>query len=168
MTSPSPVPERQTLVPYLMVRGASAALAFYSEAFGARERVRLTLPGGRIAHAETELSGNLIWLADEAPELGLPGPVTLGGAGAMVYAYVPDVEALCARATRAGATVMRPLADQPWGDRTVTLRDPFGHVWTLASRREQMERDEAARQTVAEYQRLDSGTRGDRPGVRGS
>jgi PhnB protein len=149
VTNPSPVPERQSIVPYLLVRDASAALAFYAEAFGAVERVRVALPDGHIAHAETELAGNLVWLADEAPVLGFPGPATLGGAGVMVYAYVPDVEASCARAVGAGATLLRPLSDQPWGDRTATVRDPFGHVWTLATRRRSMARDAAAEATRA-------------------
>lgn len=149
MTSTSPVPERQSVIPYLMVRDAAAALAFYAAAFGARERVRMALPDGRIAHAEIELSDNLIWLADEAPELSFPGPETLGGAGAMVYVYVADVDATCARATAAGAALVRPLADQSWGDRTVTLRDPFGHVWTLATRKERLTLAEAQRRAHA-------------------
>ncbi len=149
MTDASPVPDRQSVIPYLMVRDAPAALEFYVLAFGARERMRMALPSGRIAHAEIELSGNLVWLAEEAPELSFPGPQTLGGAGAMVYAYVPDVDALCGRAVAAGATLLRPVADQTWGDRTATLRDPFGHVWTLATRRERLTLEEALRRSVA-------------------
>jgi PhnB protein len=149
MTDELPLPERQPVIPYLMVRDAAAALAFYARAFGARERVRWPLPDGRIGHAEIELSGGQIWLADEAPELDCPGPQTLGGAGAMLFVYVTDVDALCAQATSAGATVVRPLADQFWGDRTVTLRDPFGHVWTLATQRERLTLEEAARRARA-------------------
>ena len=149
MTHENPVPDRQSVIPYLMVRDAAAALSFYGEAFGARERMRMPLPDGRIGHAEIELSGNLVWLADEAPELGCPGPQALGGAGAMVYAYVADVDATSARAVSAGAAVVRPLADQFWGDRTVTLRDPFGHVWTLATRKERLTPEEAARRAQA-------------------
>jgi PhnB protein len=133
------------VIPYLMVRDAAAALSFYAEAFGARERVRWPLPDGRIGHAEIELSDEQVWLADESPELGCPGPQTLGGAGAMVFVYLPDVDSICARAVAAGAVVVRPLADQFWGDRTVTLRDPFGHVWTLATRKERMTLAEATR-----------------------
>lgn len=151
MSGVSPVPGRQTIVPYLMVRDAPAALAFYAEAFGAEERVRLTLADNRVAHAETELGGNLVWLAEEAPELGCPGPATLGGTSAMVYTYVPDVDALCARAVGAGARVLRPLSDQAWGDRSVTLADPFGHVWTFATRRESLACGEAARRTLEGY-----------------
>lgn len=136
-------PARQSVIPYLMVRDAQAALAFYATAFGARERVRWPLPDGRIGHAEIELEGGAVWLADEAPELDCPGPQTLGGAGAMLFVYVADVDALGARAVAAGATVLRPLADQFWGDRTLTLRDPFGHVWTLATVRERMTLEEA-------------------------
>jgi PhnB protein len=111
--------------------------------------MRMALPGGRIVHAEIELSDNHVWLAEEAPELAFPGPETLGGAGAMVYAYVRDVDETCARAVAAGAEILRPLADQTWGDRTVTLRDPFGHVWTLATRKERLTLDEARRRSAA-------------------
>lgn len=136
-------PASGPVIPYLMVRDAKAALAFYSAAFGARERVRWPLPDGRIGHAEIELEGGAVWLADEAPELGCPGPERLGGVGAMLFVYVSDVDSLAARAMAAGATVLRPLADQFWGDRTLTLRDPFGHVWTLATVRERMTLEEA-------------------------
>lgn len=146
MSPSTPAPERQTVIPYLMVRHAAAALAFYARAFGASERVRWPLPDGRIGHAEIELEGGQIWLADEAPELACPGPETLGGAGAMLFVYVANVDALCARAKGAGATILRPLADQCWGDRTVTLRDPYGHVWTLATPKERPTLEEATRQ----------------------
>lgn len=142
-TRDNPVPGRQTVIPYLMLRNSAAAIAFYVEAFGARERLRMRLPDGRMAHAEIELSGNLVWLADEAPELGCQSPETLGATGVMVFAYTPDVDALAARAAAAGAVVMRPLADQFWGDRTVTLRDPFGHVWTFAMRKQYLTLEEA-------------------------
>lgn len=139
----NPVPDRQSVVPCLLVADADAALRFYLQAFGARERTRMPLPDGRIGHAELELSGNQIWLSDEAPEHGMRGPAALGGAGAMLFVYVADVDAMAARAAAAGATVIRPLADMYWGDRTVTLRDPFGHVWTLATRRERISLAEA-------------------------
>lgn len=139
----NPVPDRQSVVPYLMVRDSRAAIDFYVAAFGARERVCMALPDGRIAHAEIELSGNQVWLADEVPELGCAGPATLGGAGAMLFAYVADVDDLLPGAVAAGAVIVRPLANQFWGDRTVTVRDPFGHVWTLATRVERMSREEA-------------------------
>ena len=143
MKSDTYTPGPQTVIPYLMVRGAPAALTFYATAFGARERVRMALADGRIGHAEFELCGNLVWLADEAPEIDCPGPQTLGGAGVMLFVYCPDVDALCARAVAAGCVVVRPLADQFWGDRTVTLRDPFGHGWTFATRRVQLTLEEA-------------------------
>jgi PhnB protein len=134
VTDGNPVPARQSVLPYLLVRDCARALAFYAAAFGARERVRFPLPDGRIGHAEIELGGNQVWLSDEAPEKGFPGPATLGGASVLIYAYVPDVEVLCARAVAAGAELLQPVADQPWGDRNATLRDPFGHVWTFATR----------------------------------
>jgi PhnB protein len=143
LSATNPVPERQSILPYLMVRDAARALDFYVKALGARERVRLADPDGRIAHAELELEGNQVWLADEAPELGCPSPETLGGTAAMVYAHVADVGALTARALAAGATLLRPPTDQFWGSRTATLRDPFGHVWTLATVRERMTREQA-------------------------
>ena len=130
----APVPAGySTVTPYLTVRGAAKAIEFYQAAFGATEVMRLTGPDGAVGHAEVKIGDSRVMFADENPEWGNRGPETLGGATAGLCVYVPDVDAQFARAVAAGATVMKPVADQFYGDRTGTVIDPFGHVWTLAT-----------------------------------
>lgn len=122
-------------VPYLMINGAAAAIDFYVEAFGATERYRLQMPGGAIGHAEIEIDGAVLFLAD-APE-DMPGdtrnPQTLGGTTVLLHRYVEDVDAVVERATKAGATVVREPDDQFYGDRAAVVSDPFGHAWSFHS-----------------------------------
>ena len=122
-----------TATPHLIVKGAARALDFYRRAFGAVERGRCEMPDGQIGHAEIEIGDSLIMLADEFPEMGYLGPLARGGTSTVIRLYVEDVDARFAQALAAGATLTRPLADQFYGDRTGTLTDPFGHVWTLAT-----------------------------------
>jgi PhnB protein len=117
--------------PYLCVRGAAAAIDFYTKVFGAEELMRLTEPGGRIAHAELKLGPGTLMLADEHPEYGIQSPLTFGGTGTTLHLHVDDVDALTIRAREAGATVLRAPADQGHGERQARLRDPFGHEWLL-------------------------------------
>jgi uncharacterized glyoxalase superfamily protein PhnB len=117
---------------YLHIRNASAAIAFYEAAFGARELYRLTEPGGtRVGHAELDLGGNKIMLADEYPELGVTGPESLGGTSVTIHLMVDNADAAIDRAVKAGATLERPAKDEFYGDRTGAIRDPFGHRWIL-------------------------------------
>lgn len=120
-------------VPYLMIDGAAAAIDFYAEAFGATERYRLAMPGGAIGHAEIEIDGAVLFLAD-APE-DMPGgnrsPKALGGTSVLLHRYVADVDAVVERATAAGATVVRGPEDQFYGDRAAVVTDPFGHTWSF-------------------------------------
>ena len=122
-----------TLVPYLHVPSAAAAIDFYVEAFGAVETLRLTMPGGAIAHAEVKIGDSAIMLGDENPQWGNKSPKTLGGATGGYMIYVDDVDAAFAKAVAAGATLLRPVMDQFYGDRSGTVTDPFGHNWTLAT-----------------------------------
>jgi PhnB protein len=122
-----------TVTPYLCVKGAASALDFYAHAFGAVEALRLAAPGDRIGHAEIRIGGAPIFLADEFPEIGVLSPATLGGSPVTIHLTVPDVDALFTRAVAAGATVLRPLADQGRGHRNGKLTDPFGHTWMLSS-----------------------------------
>ena len=131
-----------SVTPYLMVRDAQRALALYRDAFGAAELMRFEA-GGRIAHAEVKIGDSHVMLADENPDEGFVGPQTLGGAGASLMLYVDDVDATFARALAAGATQRRAVADQFYGDRVGTLADPFGHVWSIATHREDVSIDEA-------------------------
>jgi len=133
-----------SVTPYLMVRDAVRALAFYREAFGAVELMRFEA-NERIAHAEVKIGDSHVMLADENPAEGYVGPQTRGGAGASLMLYVDDVDATFARALAAGATQRRAVADQFYGDRVGTLADPFGHVWSIATHREDVSIDEAKR-----------------------
>jgi len=141
----SPIPAGyHSVTPYLLVREANRALAFYRDAFGATELMRFDA-GDRIAHAEIRIGDSHVMLADENPAEGFVGPQTLGGAGSSLLLYVDDVDATFARAIAAGATSKRPVADQFYGDRVGTLADPFGHMWSIATRREDVSVDEAKR-----------------------
>ncbi len=133
-SAPTPPTERRstamsTLIPYLVVRDARAALSWYAEAFGAHTVGDPYLDGDRIGHAEMEVAGATLYLADPYPELGLTGPED-GHVAASLHLSVPDVDAAMARAEAAGATVERPAADAPYG-RTGVILDPYGHRWML-------------------------------------
>lgn len=128
--SESPSPVREVYL-YLIVRGADAAIAFYTRVFGARENNRITDDAGRVAHAELWLGPVLVMLADEFPEHGIRSPLAFGGTGTTIHLHVDDVDALTRRAVDAGAVVTRAPADQPHGERQSRFRDPFGHEWLL-------------------------------------
>jgi PhnB protein len=138
-----------SITPYLLVRDAGKALDWYAQALGARELMRFPLPGGGIAHAEVMIGDSHVMLADEVPDQGFVGPQTLGGAGVSLMLYVDDVDATFARAVAAGATSRRPVVDQFYGDRSGTLVDPFGHVWTIATHKEDVSAEEAQRRMKA-------------------
>jgi PhnB protein len=130
--------ERQpALAPHVVVKGAASAIEFYRTAFGATEVFRLSDPASdRIGHAELDLLGSRLMLADEYPDFGALSPVSIGGSPVTLHLYVEDVDTVVARAVDAGATVLRPLKDEFYGDRTAMLVDPFGHRWQVATRRE--------------------------------
>jgi PhnB protein len=145
-TKVKPVPEGyHTLTPYVIVKGASAAIDFYRKAFGAEELVRMPMPGGLVGHAELQLGDSRLMMADEMPESGAKSPSTLRGTTAGLCLYVPDVDAIFKRAVDAGAKVVRPVQDQFYGDRSGTVEDPFGHQWTLATHIEDVSPEEMAR-----------------------
>ncbi|MEQ8747098.1 VOC family protein [Pyruvatibacter sp.] len=124
---------------YITVKGAADAIAFYAAAFGAVENYRLEDPdSGRIGHSEISIGTNIVMISDEYPDFGAVSPDTLGGTPVKLHLYVEDVDAVFAQATKAGATELRPLKDEFHGDRTGTLMDPFGHIWMLASRVEEV------------------------------
>ena len=136
-----------SVTPYLMVRDAARAIAFYRDAFDAHEVMRFNGADGRIAHAEVTIGDSHVMLADETPEF--VGPQTLGGAGISLMLYVDDVDATFARAVAAGGTVRRPVADQFYGDRVGTLADPFGHVWSIGTHREDVSLEEMQRRMAS-------------------
>lgn len=127
-----------TVTPYLIIQGAAKAIEFYKQAFGATELMRLDAPGGTIGHAEIKIGESIIMLADEHPEMGYRGPQALGGTPVCLMLYVEDSDAMFALAIAAGGTVQKPIQDQFYGDRSGQLVDPFGHVWTIASHKEDL------------------------------
>ena len=127
------------------MRNAAAAIDFYKKAFNAVELMRFPGPGGKIMHAEVKIGDSPVMLADEMPEEGHVGPQTLGGVGVSMMLYVEDVDTRFAQAVAAGATIKRPVQDQFYGDRTGTLVDPFGHVWSIGTHKEDVSMEELQR-----------------------
>src|SRR5260221_513325 len=116
-----------TLIPYIAVKGAAAAIAFYKKVLDAKQMVRLTDPSGHIGHAELKIGDGMIFLSDESPAFGALSPLTVGGTPVKLHLYVADADKTIARAAKAGATVLRPAQDQFYGDRSGMISDPFGH-----------------------------------------
>jgi PhnB protein len=145
-----PIPEGyHSVTPFLAVDDASAAIEFYTRAFGAKERMRMPGPDGMIAHAELEIGDSLIMLSDPFPHSQTKPPKELGGTTGGVFLYVEDVDAAFQQATEAGATVTMPLEDMFWGDRFGTVTDPFGHNWSLATHKEDLTEEEIAQRGQA-------------------
>jgi len=146
-----PVPEGyHTVTPYLIFDGAGGAIEFYKRALGASEVLRLDDPSGRIHHAEIKIGDSCIMLADEHPELQALSPKTIGGSPVSLHVYVEDVDAAVDRAVKAGAKLVRPVADQFYGDRTGGVEDPFGYRWFIATHKEGLTIDEIRRRAAAQ------------------
>jgi PhnB protein len=153
MAAPKPIPDGyRSVTPYLIVADAAGAIEFYKQAFVATERLRLVAPTGEIGHAELIIGDSLVMLADEHPAHGARGPNAFGGSPVTLHLYVEDVDAVAARAVAAGATETRPIQDQFYGDRSGAFTDPFGHVWHIATHKEDVAPDEIARRAVAAMQ----------------
>jgi PhnB protein len=134
MADVKPIPDGYPQVtPYLCVDDAKAAIEFYTGVLGAKERMHMPGPDGKIGHAELELGDSLIMLADEFPEMGVRGPKAVGGTPVMISLYIEDVDAVFDAAVTAGATAVRPVENQFYGDRTGQFEDPFGHRWSVAT-----------------------------------
>jgi PhnB protein len=147
-----------TVTPYLAIKGAAQAIDFYKRAFGAQERLRVPGPDGKsIGHAEIVIGDSILMLADEMPEYGNRSPQSLNGTPVFFGLYVPDADASFQRALAAGAKVIKPLADQFYGDRTGTVQDPFGFIWTLMTHKEDVEPEELNRRLTAEYAKMKAG-----------
>jgi PhnB protein len=145
-----PVPEGyRTATPYLIVKGAAEAIEFYKRAFGATEMLRMADPQGKVGHAEIKIGDSVIMLADEHPAMGYRGPRSLGGSSVSILLYLEDVDGVFERAVKAGAKAQRPVVNQFYGDRSGTLEDPFGHVWTVATHVEDVPPEELQRRAQA-------------------
>jgi len=154
MSSPSmPVPEGfHTVTPHLIIQGAAGAIDFYQRAFGAEEVCRMPGPdGATVMHAELKIGDSMLMLCDEFPQMGSRSPGTLGGTPVTIHLYVPDAEAVVARAAEAGAEVTMPVQDMFWGDRYGRLRDPFGHEWAVATHVEDLTPEEIGKRAAAAF-----------------
>jgi uncharacterized glyoxalase superfamily protein PhnB len=147
-----PIPaNHRAITPHLVVKGASEAIAFYEQAFGARELSRMPFPSPdgtmKLGHAELEIGDSKLFLADEFPEYGAVGP----GASSPVtiHLYVTDADAAFAQAVEAGATVSMPVSDMFWGDRYGKVIDPFGHHWSIAEHLEDLTPEQMSEKMAA-------------------
>lgn len=146
--SVKPIPDGyHSVTPYLICQGAAGAIDFYKSAFGAIELFRLPMPDGKIGHAEIKIGNSPIMLADEFPDMGFSSPTTLKGTPVSLMIYVEDCDTMFAKAIEIGATVVKPLQDQFYGDRSGCLTDPFGHVWSIATHKEDVPPEELARRS---------------------
>jgi PhnB protein len=145
-----PIPDGyHTVTPSLTIRGAADAIDFYKRAFNAIECYRVAAPDGKIMHAEIRIGDSVVMVSEEFPEWGALGPQSLGGSATTLRLYVDDVDSLAAQAVAAGCTVLRPVENQFWGDRTGMFVDSFGHRWSIASHVEDVSPDEIRRRMSA-------------------
>lgn len=144
-----PIPDGYPqLTPYLCVDGADTAIEFYTQVFGAQERMRLTGPGDKLGHAEIQIGDGLLMLADEFPEMGVRGPKSIGGSPVTISVYVEDVDAVFRKALAAGAKEERPVEDKFFGDRSGQFEDPFGHKWNVSTHIEDVSPEEMQRRAA--------------------
>jgi PhnB protein len=149
MADVKPIPEGyHSLTPYLVIDGAAKALEYYKSAFGATELFRMEHEG-KIGHAEMKIGDSPFMLSDEHPEMGYRGPKSLGGSAVGLMIYVDDCDATFKQAIDAGGTELKPLQDQFYGDRSGTLTDPFGHIWTVATHKEDVSPEEMDKRMAA-------------------
>jgi PhnB protein len=150
--SPSvkPIPDGYPqLSPYLIVDGAAQAIDFYKQVLGATERMRMGGPEGKIGHAEVQIGDAVVMLADEHPDMGYLGPKAIGGTPVTIGVYVEDVDKTFDTALKAGATSLRPVENQFYGDRSGQFEDPFGHRWSVSTHVEDVPPDEMQKRAAA-------------------
>lgn len=153
--SPKPIPEGyNSLTPYLSVDDAAKAIDFYKSAFGAKERMRMEAPGGKIGHAEIEIGDSVLMLADPFDQSGSKTPKELGAVTSMLLLYSEDADATVKQAEAAGAKVTKPVEDMFWGDRSGRVVDPFGHEWMVATHTEDVPPEEMAKRAEKEMASL--------------
>jgi PhnB protein len=139
----------QYVTPYIIVKDAARAIEFYTDVFGAVELSRMAGPDGRVGHADLQIGEAWLMLADEHPDFGALSPVSIGGTPVILHLYVDDADACVTRAEAAGATVLRPVEDKFFGDRSGMIADPFGHRWMIATAKEAVSFEEADRRYQA-------------------
>ena len=139
MSDYSHLPEGyHTVTPYLVCQGAADAIDWYKEVFGATEDMRFEVPGMGIGHCELQVGNSKFMLADECPEMDFLSPKSIGGTAVSICLYIADADPMFTKALEKGATVKKPLEDQFYGDRSGTVIDPWGHQWTIATRKEDL------------------------------
>jgi PhnB protein len=151
--SSKPVPDGyHSITPYLVVKGGAQAIEFYKKAFGAEERFRMNGPDGQsIGHAELKIGDSVFMLADEFPQMKCFSPETIGGSAVSMYVYVNDVDATFDKAVSEGATVIEPVTDKFYGDRSGYLKDPFGHLWSIATHQKDLSPEEMRKAAEAAF-----------------
>jgi PhnB protein len=125
-----------SVTPYLVVKGAAKAIEYYKSVFGATEVMRMAGPDGRVGHAELQIGNSRIMLADENPSMGNRSAESIGGSPVSLYVYLPDCDKVVAKAAAEGAKILKPVQDQFYGDRSGFIQDPFGHLWGVATHKE--------------------------------
>jgi PhnB protein len=138
-----------SVTPYLIINGATQAIDFYKRVFNATERLRIPGPDGKVGHAEIEIGGSVIMLADECPERGVKSPQAIGGTPVSIHLYVPNADDVYTRAVAAGATQLQAVKNQFYGDRSGGFTDPFGHSWHVATHVEDVSPDELQKRMAA-------------------
>jgi PhnB protein len=152
-----PIPEGyHSVTPYLIMNRAVAALDFYKKVFGAKELFRFPTPGGMIGHAEILIGDSHVMLADEPEDpahqqMGYKSPAAFGGSPVSLMLYVEDVDAVSKQAVAAGAKELQPVTDKFYGDRSGTVLDPFGHIWTIATHKEDVSSEEMRRRASQQH-----------------
>jgi PhnB protein len=145
MSKVSPIPKGyHSITPYLVIKGAAQAIEYYKKVFGATEVVRMNGPDGKVGHAELQIGDSRIMLADENPSMGAgySSATTIGASPVSLYLYLPDVDRAMERAAAGGAKILKPAADQFYGDRSGFIQDPFGHLWGIATHVEDVSPEE--------------------------
>jgi PhnB protein len=133
-----------TITPYLVIKGAAKAIDYYKKVLGATVVVRMDGPGGHIGHAELQIGDSRIMLADENPQMGNRSAESIGASPVSLYVYLPDCDKVVAKAVAEGAKILKPVQDQFYGDRSGFIQDPFGHLWGIATHKEDVSPKEMA------------------------
>ena len=146
----NPIPKGyHSVTPYLIIKDAARAIDFYKKVFDATELVRMADPSGKIGHAEIKIGDSMIMLADEHAEMGHRSPQSLGGSPVGIHLYLEDSDSTVKKAVAAGAKLERPVQDQFYGDRSGQITDPFGHVWTVSTQKEDLSPEEMKKRMAA-------------------
>lgn len=147
--------EYHSINPYLVVRNAERAIEFYKKVFGAEERFRMhRLDGKTIMHADLKIGDSVIMLTEESTEMKALSPESIGGSPVSLYVYVKDVDGVFNQSVSEGATVLYPVRDQFYGDRSGYLKDPFGHLWSIATHKKDLSPDEIRKAGEAFFEEM--------------